>query len=126
MRIDAILLPVIRELNNKLYRTAFSCAGYQPGEQMYITFQHWYDIDAPEGFHYSCYDFCLFRPCPNGLSDEEYRSFRQESADTLLKWAQELPECPWPDGTVRKWQKTIMVKWQRLRASTVRTMGLLI
>ena len=98
VKIDTILLPIIRELNNKLYRTAFSCAGHQPGDQMYISFQHWYDIDAPKEFHYSCYDFCLFRPCPDGLSDEEYRTFRQESADTLLKWAQELPECPWPDG----------------------------
>lgn len=98
VRIDTILLPTIRELNSKLYRTAFSCAGHQPGVEMYISFQHWYDIVAPEGFHYSYYDFSLFRPCPDGLSDEEYQAFRQESADTLLKWAQELPECPWPDG----------------------------
>lgn len=99
VQIDTILLPVIRELNEKGYRTAHSCSGHKSGDELMIAFQHeYYYRPIPRGFYYGESSFVLFRPCPEGLSEEAYRAFRQESADALLKWAQELPECPWPDG----------------------------
>lgn len=93
VQIDKLMLPIIRELNEKGYKTTGCCAGhlYENYLSIYICFAEDYDFDQPfpEGGRYSKtkHSISYF------VSDEDCDNFEDFQRETLWKlndWAEML------------------------------------
>ena len=96
MQVDRLILPIIRELNMKGYKTTGCCAGHpkenDPTSAMvYICFDKAYEFDEPlpEGAVWSKIKNCVeFEPdCSNY---EDLLHFQKECLDKLSDWVEML------------------------------------
>ena len=81
---------IIRILNQKGYITEYCCESHNPNGNMYIKFQHCYDIPKPDGFDFNKMQTISFIYKP-GITYEEYEKQKKDHLDSLLKWCKELP-----------------------------------
>lgn len=95
MQIDRKILPVIRELNSKGYKTTGCCAGHPNQEEfksagIYICFDRDYDFDEPfpEGSEYFKSKHSLSIIPPETCDD--LNLFQQEAIWRLSDWAEML------------------------------------
>jgi hypothetical protein len=98
VQVDKLMVPIIRELNSKGYKTTGCCAGHPEEEEfkttgLYIAFAEEYDFDEPfpEGGKYSKAKHIIsYAP-----SDEDYKNlvdFQMDILDQLQDWAEMLFE----------------------------------
>jgi len=96
VQIDKLMVPIIRELNEKGYKTTGCCAGH-PAEDnfvvsgVYIAFAKNYDFDEPfpKGAKYSKSGHTVqFTPDVEGY--DNLVRFQQETLDALSDWAEML------------------------------------
>lgn len=98
IQVDTLMVPIIRELNSKGYKTTGCCAGHpEKGEghcNIYVAFDREYDFDEPlpEGARWSKLKHCLTfeAPCAN------YEGLVEFQSQTLYKlgdWAEMLFEA---------------------------------
>ena len=97
MQIDRKILPIIRELNIKGYKTTGCCAGHPDQEELYSTniyicFDKNYDFDwpFPEGMHYYKLKHCLTVSFPNDC--EDLFDFQEKTLWALSDWAEMLSD----------------------------------
>lgn len=99
VQIDKLMVPIIRELNSKGYKTTGCCAGhlYNKNEFMhsgiYIAFAEDYDFDTPfpEGGQYSKLKHAIsYIPATENLDD--LIKFQRETLYKLEDWAEMLFE----------------------------------
>lgn len=96
VQIDKLMVPIIRELNEKGYKTSGCCAGHPEQAEfaasgIYIAFADEYDFDEPfpEGARYSKSRHTLqFTPDVEGY--ENLVKFQQETLDKLSDWVEML------------------------------------
>ncbi len=98
VQVDKLMVPIIRELNSKGYKTTGCCAGHPEEDEfkttgLYIAFAEEYDFDEPfpEGGKYSKAKHIIsYAP-----SDEDYKNlveFQMDILDQLQDWAEMLFE----------------------------------
>lgn len=96
VQIDKLMVPIIRELNEKGYKTTGCCAGHPEQEEfvasgIYIAFAEEYDFDEPfpEGARYSKSRHTLqFIPDVNGY--DNLVKFQEETLYKISDWAEML------------------------------------
>lgn len=100
VQIDKLMLPIIRELNEKGYETAGCCAGHIEEEEfkttgIYIAFKEEYDFDEafPAGGRYSKLKHIISYVPAEDCNDLE--RFQRYVLDDLLEWAELLMENGW-------------------------------
>lgn len=96
VQIDKLMVPIIRELNEKGYKTTGCCAGHPDQEEfvvsgIYIAFADEYDFDEPfpEGVRYSKSRHTIHFT-PNAEDCDDLMKFQEETLDKLLYWAEML------------------------------------
>lgn len=98
VQVDTALVPVLRVLNTKGYRTTSCCAGHLDGRcvDVHVGFDRRYSFLAPlpEGATYwqmrPHVSFALLEnPTP-----QEFAAYQRQAIDGLLTWANALPELP--------------------------------
>jgi len=104
VQIDTLILPIIRLLNEKGYKTTGCDAGHPETEKdeflhtgVYITFDKDYDFggELPEGAKYSKVKHCIsFIPTP---VDDDLLYFQRRVLDDLLEWVELLDEVEYED-----------------------------
>lgn len=101
VQIDASILPAVKELNEKGYRTAWSCGGHvYPTQEdgqvkmdgIYLSFKKRYDFaSVPEGARYWKMGLSInFKP-PYGGTEDEYLAYLEEARSALADWVRSLP-----------------------------------
>ena len=102
IQIDRLLVPVIKELNEKGYYTSQSCAGH-PGylclvdsQFVYVAFRENYHfaISFPDGSKYRKDSNALCFDVPEEGENwnlETLREYQKASIEKLLRWAKKLP-----------------------------------
>lgn len=96
MQIDRLILPVIRELNMKGYKTTGCCAGHIQDDEfkttgIYICFDQDYDFDQPfpEGAVYTKTKHSLSIVPPSSVYDD-LKTWQRETIWALSDWAEML------------------------------------
>ena len=103
VQIDKLLVPIIRELNSKGYKTKGCCAGHPQEESfkvsgIYISFDKDYDFDEPfpEGGKYSKSKHSIqYTPTEDDYVD--LFAYQQKILDQLEDWAEMLFEVDFFD-----------------------------
>lgn len=94
VQIDTLMLPIIRELNSKGYKTTGCCAGHPSEyiESIYINFASDYDfnIPFPEGGKYSKSMKNLSYRRQN--HDKTFSDFQADIINELKEWAESLTD----------------------------------
>jgi hypothetical protein len=101
VQIDASILPAVKELNEKGYRTAWSCGGHvYPTQEdgqvkmdgIYLSFKKRYDFaSVPKGARYWKMGLSInFKP-PYGGTEDEYLAYLEEARSALADWVRSLP-----------------------------------
>lgn len=97
MQIDRMILPIVRILNEKGYKTTGCCAGHPDQEEflstgIYISFDKDYDMDEPipEGMHYFKGKHMIRSIPPEDCQD--LHAFRQDILRRLTEWAELLSD----------------------------------
>ena len=93
-----MLVPIIRELNSKGYKTKGCCAGHPQDDSfkasgIYIAFAEEYDFDEPfpEGGKYSKAKHTLYY-CPAEDDYDDLEGFQMDVLQRLEDWAEMLFE----------------------------------
>ena len=106
VQIDKLMVPIIRELNKKGYRTTGCCAGHPDDAAftvsgVYIAFAEEYDFDEPfpEGGKYSKSRHTIqYQPTVEGY--DNLLAFQQETLDKLADWVEALLEVEFFDDSL--------------------------
>lgn len=98
VQIDRAILPIIRTLNWKGYRTQQSCGGHPdraPGEQgsIVVSFDDKYNFEVPfpDGSVFLQEDQSLCFELPKGKTREELELYQANCLKKLQDWANQLP-----------------------------------
>lgn len=104
VQIDRLMVPIIRELNAKGYRTSGCCAGHPTDDEfsdagIYIAFAEEYDFDEPfpDGGKYSKSRHTLYYT-PTVEGSDNLVTYQQSVLDELLDWAESLFEVGFFDS----------------------------
>jgi hypothetical protein len=98
IHIDKDIQEHIRILNQKGYKTVFSCSSHWKDyknsvTEIYIYFVNWVEFsNIPYGFTKDTKHNIIRYKYSKNLSDEEFKQIQKEQLYNLLKWCNELPE----------------------------------
>lgn len=97
IQVDTLMVPIVRELNSKGYKTTGCCAGHPEDgaghTNIYVAFDQEYDFDEPfpEGAQWSKLKHCLTVE-PSCSNYDELVEFQRETLDKLSDWAEMLSD----------------------------------
>lgn len=100
VQIDTLILPIIRLLNEKGYKTTGCCAGHPNAERdafiqggIYVCFDQDYDFidDLPEGAQYSKLKHCIMF-VPQGAEIDDLLLYQRQVLDDLMEWTELLDD----------------------------------
>ena len=98
IQIDRLMVPIIKELNLKGYRTTYCCAGHPRYKNLSesfssISFRENYDfyIPFPYGAKYSKSNRSIQFEIPKYNDLEALENYQRECIDKLMAWAKALP-----------------------------------
>lgn len=92
--IDKGIQEHVRILNEKGYRTQFSCESHTPGGNMYIMFcnNSFADyVPIPDGFKHIKSNKIIEHKYDRKISDSEFQEQKGKHLDILLQWCKSLP-----------------------------------
>lgn len=109
--VDLNIQEAIRILNEKGYKTQYSCESHKPHDNMYIAFLYTYgfgkDLPAPDGFKCNGggkiieHLYGKDSKARKKMSEEEFEAEKRKHLEILLEWAKSLPE---QTGEIKTWK----------------------
>ena len=94
--IDKGIQEHVRILNNKGYRTAYSCESHDKNDTVYIKLHNYCNIgesaEMPEGFKFNKRNNTIEHRYDKNMSATEFENSKSKALNVLLEWCKSLPE----------------------------------